>query len=158
MNQYRVTKYDPALRNASGAYPGGEWTSFGDVGTSVSSTDYERLESAYIEAATAFLDESGVTQLAVRGLEHSGRPVSVTEGLFLSPPEWAVEFRAVLRDEYWCRFEAPNGFVHFGHDFYMYVGVHGVCERAIELAGELGLYVEPFVSPYEREHDAPPTR
>lgn len=34
MNEYRVTKYNLAFRDSSGAYTRDEWISFGDIGRS----------------------------------------------------------------------------------------------------------------------------
>jgi hypothetical protein len=59
--------------------------------------------------------------------------------------------RAVLRSEWWCQFEAPGAFLHFGYDYYMYVGVPVPCPQSIALSCDRGLFVEPFVSPYHRE-------
>ncbi|MFQ5548957.1 MAG: RNA-binding protein, partial [Woeseia sp.] len=60
--------------------------------------------------------------------------------------------RDVLRERYWARFEDEQGrFVHFGWDYYMYVGVTCECPRAEEAASKRGLFVEAFRSPYHRE-------
>jgi hypothetical protein len=71
MYQYRVTKYNPVFRDENGRYTSEEWTSFGDVGEIVSVKEYVRVETAYIEAALAFLREAGVVELQIRGLENS---------------------------------------------------------------------------------------
>ena len=79
MKEYRVTKYNPAFRDSSGAYTGKEWISFGDIGRSfdgvkLTAEAYERVEDAYVAAAIAFLCESAVPHLAVRGLENNSAP------------------------------------------------------------------------------------
>lgn len=56
--------------------------------------------------------------------------------------------RRLLREEFWCRLEADEGFVHVGYDFNLYVGVALPCPAAEDLAHGLGLFVEPFTSPY----------
>ena len=35
----------------------------------------------------------------------------------------AGALRDVLREAFWCRFEAADAFIHVGWDYYMYVGV-----------------------------------
>ncbi len=55
--------------------------------------------------------------------------------------------RRILREEFWCRLERSEGFIHFGWDYYMYVGVPHPCPTAEARAAELGLYVEDFASP-----------
>ena len=56
--------------------------------------------------------------------------------------------RRILRQEFWCRLEGSEGFIHFGWDYYMYIGVPHPCPTARARAAELGLYVEEFASPY----------
>jgi hypothetical protein len=154
MHGFRVTKYDPALRTAAGAYGKDEWTSFSDVGRSFSGTtlsreEYLRVESAYVEAAEAFLAEDRAPELRVVGLEIRGARLSVpAEGSHVARGAFAGICRSILRDEFWCKLEADGRFVHFGWDYYMYVGVLHPCEGAISRAKSLGLFVETFESPY----------
>ena len=75
MNEYRVTKYNPAFRDERGAYTGDEWTMFAQIGQTfpgvqLTSAEYERVEDAYVEAALSFLGESGLLSLRVAGLEN----------------------------------------------------------------------------------------
>jgi len=154
MHRFRVSKYDPALRTVSGVYGKDEWTSFSDVGRSFSGTtlsreEYLRVESAYVEAAAAFLAEDRAPELRVVGLEIRGdRPTAPVEGSHVARGAFAGVCQSILRDEFWCKLEADGRFVHFGWDFYMYVGVLNPCERAIVRAKSLGLFVETFESPY----------
>lgn len=46
-----------------------------------------------------------------------------------------------------------GGFVHFGYDYYMYVGVETPCPQAQRLAAQLGLFVEEMRSPYHPESE-----
>ncbi len=154
MNRYRVTKYNPALRTAAGAYLKDEWTSFSDVGRSfdgliLSQDEYLRVESAYVEAASAFLAEDRAPGLRVVGLEiRDDRPSAPVEGSVITQADFPSVCRSVLRREFWCKLEADDRFVHFGWDYYMYVGVVNPCERSILRAEALGLFVEDFESPY----------
>jgi len=111
--------------------------------------DYLRVENAYIEAALCFLHEAGIASLNVRGVENSRNdPGAPSEGVTLTLEELHMPFRDVLRAHYECRFEkAGQGFVHFGDDYHMYIGVNTLCTGAIHNAIELGLFVEDFTSP-----------
>lgn len=60
----------------------------------------------------------------------------------------AGALRDVLREAYWCRFEAADAFIHVGWDYYMYVGLLDPCLDAQQEARRLGLFVETFNSPY----------
>ena len=154
MHEYRVTKYNPRFRKSSGAYTRDEWTSFADIGRSfggVESTraEYERVEDAYVATAAAFLREAEVPQVIVRGFENArGLPVLVADGNALSIEQVPEVLRRVLQEEYWCRLEDADAFVHVGWDYYMYVGVPRPCPAACRQANDLGLYVEDFASPY----------
>jgi hypothetical protein len=149
MNEYRITKYDPRHRDLSGAYLRDEWTSYSDVGRRVPLEEYLATEDRYVETAVAFLRAAGVTSLEARGVEnHRGAAAAPAEGAILAPPEWAIAFRSVLREKWWCRFESDAGFVHFGYDYYMYVGVSRREVVAEHAALSRGLFVEPFASPY----------
>lgn len=152
MFEYRVTKYNPDVRNSGSTYT--EWTSVSDIGRSfrgvpLSADEYQRVESAYIASALEFLRESGVSSLTVSGLEnHSDAPVTFVDGAVLSLEQVETILPRLLREEFWCKLEGPDSFVHVGYDYYMYVGVPVACPTAEQLAATLGLFVEPFQSPY----------
>jgi hypothetical protein len=152
--QVRVTKYNPAFRDAQGAYTRDEWTSSSDIGRTIdgsllTETEYKRTEDAYVRAATEFLSESGVTSLFVAGVESSAGDDSVpTERQQLNLSQIGETIRRLLREEFWCRLESETSFVHIGHDYYMYIAVKSSCPRAELLAEQLGLFVERFESPY----------
>ncbi len=155
MFEYRITKYEPALRDARGAYTRDEWMSFGDIGQTfggqvLSCGEYRRLEDAYVSAALAFLREAEVKALTVEGMEAHGSPPPVAAGDSVGLSEISEIIRRVLREEFWCRLEGAAAFVHIGYDYYMYVGVSGACPEAERLSQRLGLYVEAFRSPYGR--------
>jgi hypothetical protein len=162
--EYRVTKYDPARRDASGAYTRDEWTSVSDLGrafggAALTRAEYERVEDAYAAAALAFLREGGVPGLSVAGLENPfAAKLDLTDGSSLSLERAAHVLRRVLREEFWCRLEGAGGFVHVGYDYYMYVGVPRRCPAAEQAARGLGLFPEQFRSPYHPDEAAEPQR
>ncbi|MGO1070818.1 hypothetical protein [Lysobacter sp. CA199] len=154
MHEYRITKYDPALRDDSGAYLGEAWTSIGDIGRSfdgvvLTEAEYRRVEAAYVDTAVEFLHEAGVAALTVRGLEnHRDAPIAFGEGAALPLEQVGDWLRRMLREQFWCRLESDDAFVHVGYDYYLYVGVAGPCPRALRSAAGRGLFVEAFASPY----------
>ncbi len=157
---FRVTKYDPALRDARGAYTRDEWTVVSDIGQSfggvvLTEAEYRRVKDAYATAIVAFLREAEVPSLAVSGLEnHAAVPLPFAEDSSLGLAEVGEVVRSMLREEFWCRLEAAGAFVHIGWDYYMYVGIPRPCPGAEGLARQLGLFVEPFRSPYcEERHN-----
>jgi hypothetical protein len=157
MNEYRITKFDPLVRDRAGAYTRDEWISVRDIGRSFAGVmltreEYERVECAFVEAAMAFLREAGVSALRVEGLENQrGHVLNFRERDLLPLERIGDVLRRILREEFCCRLEAVGGFVHIGWDFNMYVGVRCPCPAAQARATELGLYVDEFSSPYKEQ-------
>jgi hypothetical protein len=155
--EFRVTKYDPAHRDARGAYTRDEWTAVCDIGRTfngvmLTEAEYQRVEDAYAATAIAFMREAGAPSLTVSGLEnHAGLALPFENGTVLALTEAAEVVRRVLREEFWCRLERAGAFIHLGWDFYMYIGASGPCPCAAALARQLGLFVEPFQSPYHEK-------
>ena len=155
MKEYRVSKYNPQFRGESGAYSRTEWTSVRDIGRTfdgvlLTPQVYERVENAYIHAASAFLREGGLSGMRITGLENSrNQRLDYSNESILGLDQVNDVIRLVLREEFWCRLEADLAFVHFGWDFYMYIGVPHPCPTARTRTSELGLYVEEFESPYK---------
>jgi hypothetical protein len=154
MNEYRVTKYNPVFRDQSDSYTKTEWTSFKDIGRTYSGVlftaeEYERVEGAYVKAAMSFLSESGLSSLRVEALENARKhPLDFHNHTVLPFDQNGKIIRRILREEFWCRLEGSESFIHFGWDYYMYIGVPHPCPTAQLRAAELGLYVEEFASPY----------
>jgi len=153
VNEYRVTKYNPAFRRESDIYTKAEWTSFKDIGRTYSGVpltaeEYERVEEAYVKVALGFLSEGGLSSVRVAGLENLRKqPLDFHNESVLPFDLIGGIIRRILREEFWCRLEGSEGFIHFGWDYYMYVGVPHPCPAAEARAAELGLYVEEFASP-----------
>jgi len=158
MLEFRVTKYDPRFRSPSGAFLAEDWTAMCDIGKAfagevLTEARYLAVEGAYIRTALSFLKEANVAALTATGVENrrhnSGCP---QEGARISNDQAATVLRGLLREEFWCRLEGDSSFIHVGYDYYMYIGVGFRCPLSEDLAGQLGLFVEEFESPYA--HDA----
>lgn len=165
MPSYRVTKYDPAIRNSGHRYD--EWTSRCDIGKSFGGTtfteaEYLRTEGMYIDAVERFMLAAHVGELVVRDLES----FDVTEGLLPAPTEPMIKLlrdlrsgatvagdalqlviRLALREMCWARLECGDRFgVCFGYDYYMYIDVKS--ESFTPPAAPPGIYVEQARNPY----------
>lgn len=153
MKQYRVTKYNPKYRDGDGVYIHDEWTSYSDIGKTVPKSEYERIENAYIESARLFLKEQGISQITVEYLENSQNYIEpdlpLVTGTILNLDELKKVLKGILRERYWAKLSTKNSFLHFGYDYYMYIGVPNEPKRAIKFAESLGLFVEDFPSPYK---------
>jgi hypothetical protein len=154
MLEFRVTKYNPKNRNKKGHYLiTEEWTDFGEVGKNVTLQEYEIVESAYLETAYEFIKEAKISHLKLFGLGNSQNKSPFKEGESISIEQLKPVIKSILRNEYWCRIESDEVFVHVGDDFYMYVGVPSVSEEALVKARARGLFVERWISPYHPEQE-----
>jgi len=164
---WRITKYDPAYRNAAGAYLKDEWTSVSDIGRSfdgesLTVEEYRSVEDAYVSTALSFLSEANLNCLNVTSLETNNvakadaslvegllNAAVVTEGMIVCDGTLDDVCRLVLREVLWCRLESPAGFhIHFGWDYYMYVGSPCASEKSLAYGKQHGLFLEPMASPY----------
>lgn len=143
---WRVTRYDPSRRDERGAYRDDTWTSVSDVGAvfcgeELTLAEYERVEAAYVEAFTAFAEESNVGSLQIRNLECAD---DLKEGAMVSLVEASGIVGRMLREEVICKLETSGDefALHVGFDLYMYVGSAQPCVAAIDRARNLGLFVE----------------
>lgn len=171
MYTWRITRYNPSFREKTGRYKGNEWTSFSDVGKffnkKLTIDDYITVENTYIEAMVAFMDCAKIYSMKVTGLEKRSDQITtelnqdiyseemvnlftvVHESDVLDLGKVKLLARLVLRENLWCKFETKKGmFVHFGYDYYMYIGCVKKCEDAICKTQSSGLFVEKYESPY----------
>lgn len=177
MHQYRVTKYNPANRDESGAYLVDDWTCASDIGRKfqgeeLTTANYLRMEDNYVRAMLRFFDASGLPHLRVTCLENrfadenlaqikASRPdlfdpamvdLMLHEDKEARRTEIGLICRMVLRNIVWCKLEfAGRFFVHFGWDFYMYIGTAPDASGATRQAEANGLFVENLASPHGRE-------
>jgi hypothetical protein len=160
-HQYRITKYNPALRDANGAFKGDDWTACSDVGRTfggvmLTQVDYQRVEDAYAFAVDSLLRAAKVGSLQLRGLENRGSsmlPSFAKPGADLDVAQCAEFARIALREQAWGKLVAPGrAYVHFGYDYYMYMGLPAQCKQVVAAVRQRGLFVEPFRSPYLRQN------
>jgi hypothetical protein len=180
MKQYRITKYDPQQRNDLGHYVVDEWTSIYDMGRKFngvvfSEEDYLITETMYINAIIQFMICSSTDELKLSDVNHyyerdsdfeehckNFRELYSASTMRVFPkiknrssfalPEITDICRLILREDVWGTLKSKTMFVHFGYDYYMYIGVNDNCncERAIEEIEKSGLFVEEFESPYSK--------
>jgi len=151
MLEFRVTKYDPKNRNEAGHYLLDEWTCFSEVGGSVSLEEYEKVEGAYLASAIDFARMWSTEGFTISGLEDHHENTQLVEGQQMTADDVPSVLRSILRNEFWCRLENTDGFIHVGWDYYMYVGVPKVDRSIVTAAQARGLFVEEFISPYHPE-------
>lgn len=167
MPSLRITKYDPRFRNSEGHYLRDDWTSVSDIGSvhagkQVTVQDYKLIEDAYILAVTTLMESLGIECLQLVDYESHGNRADLPDSLTNESRSYAIQFsvenvlqgsdlknllRSVLREQCWCKLQGKHGFyVHFGYDFYMYVGYDDSVECDWQVPEHL--YCEEFKSPY----------
>lgn len=160
-HEYRITKYDPRLRDPDGAYRGEDWTAFSDIGRkfagrTLMKAEYLRVERLYLNALESLLHEAEVPTLQIRDLEAQGLRGAAAKTWsakrLLRRADVKRFATLALRGKLWGRLEAPRrAFVHFGYEYYMYIGTSKNTPNAIAAIEASGLYAEAFRSPYRRE-------
>lgn len=154
MHEYRVTKYDPQYRDKdSGAYLRQEWTSIADVGKTYDGVaftlnDYERAEQRHIRFLGALVAREDAFPLTIEALEDHRPDTPWKESQQISLDQLPALLRDILREECWCRLNATGFFIHFGYEYYLYVGCSHTSEAISALAAEHGLFAETMTSPY----------
>jgi len=165
---WRISKYDPGLRDAQGHFQGDEWTFFAQIGRSFNGKpltykDYVAVESAYVHTIMRFLSDVGLDSLRISGLTAPSttfiarrelqdillRPEDLCDDSVIELDQLADVIRLNLRELTWCRLqEAGRFYLHFGWDYYVYIGSTSPSLVAIRRAEQDGLHVEAKASPY----------
>lgn len=157
MRSWRLTKYDPARRDARGAFLGDDWTSISDIGRTfdgrvLTPEAYARVEQAHVDTVLAFHAACGAPPLRVHDLERTGAvaPPWLVEGALLETAALPDAVRACLREQAWCRLRSDDGacHVHVGYDYYLYLVGNADPAPARAIAERHGLFLEPYPSPY----------
>lgn len=168
--QWRITKYNPAFRDDNGYFTlVEEWTCPSEIGKIINGNEftleeYLRVETAYIDTVIQFLTASNLHSLRIlqcSSLEISSKErqsilyepefdkVQVDIDRIVTMQEIRTICKMVLRNLLFCQFYSKDQFfVHFGWDYYMYIGSNKSSFSAIEFAENSGLFVEPVQSPY----------
>jgi len=169
MFSWKITKYNPKNRDSSGIYlDKDEWTSYSDIGTTIHNNiftyqKYLAIEDAYVPSIILFMECNALEQLHIAGLEKTHTVLqndpnnseemkkvfdAIQNRLAFDQKSIAIVARLVLREKLWCTLQAKDMFVHFGWDYYMYIGSTHMCDKAIAKIKAFGLFVEEYRSPY----------
>ncbi|MBP1999098.1 hypothetical protein J2Z69_000117 [Paenibacillus shirakamiensis] len=165
---WRITKYDPVFRDNEGRFKKEEWTSFSDIGrfyegSQFTITDYLSIESKYINAVTSLMEYMNLFSLKITNVEKYNDSASHNQYISRSMTELLATIKngdhiditnvpdlckLILRNHLWGKLSMSSMFVHFGYDYYMYIGLQKECPLKLNEIRKAGLFVEPFASPY----------
>ena len=150
-NQYRITKYNPIYR-INGIYNRDEWTAISDVGKSYNGKiftfeEYLAVEKSYLSVIENILQELNIKSVRIKQGENIYSKLN--NSVLYSQEDVLLVARGCLREEFWCKLVSKNFFIHFGYDYYMYIGADIEEERMAEIARANGLFSELIQqSPY----------
>ena len=172
LNEYRITKYNPIFRNEDGYYLKDEWTDVSDVGKTfegkmLTEKKYLETEKAYITSVFKMLEISNLNHVRIVGMwpdnlneriievknrwyfESAFESIVIFEDKLIQLNELELVLKLIFRGILSCRLEVCNQFyVHFGYDYYMYIGGKEITETACKEISNSQLFIEPFGSPY----------
>lgn len=175
MFSYRITKFDPKFRNELGHFLNNDWTSISEIGKKfdgkeLTFEDYKQIEDAYVQAIILFMNFLHLNSLTVAYLEkYRKKPLpdiyrtktmlELYKKIFVEQELDKIEVsdaaRLMLHETLWCKLESKDTmFVHFGDDYYMYIGSSQELPDSVKNEIEKsGLFVEEFESPYLDEEE-----
>ena len=171
INCWRITKYNPNNRNKNGNYVKDDWTSVYDIcksfdGIRLTRDSYLLYENAYVNTIAKIMFINRQEIIKVEELEKRDfvyysdlaemNAYNVYKSLknnmaILSQEVELVELivRLILRDIIWCKLIGKTMFIHFGYDYYMYIGSEkSLSDVLLEDIKRDGLFVEVMSSPY----------
>lgn len=167
IKSYRVTKYNPSMRAPNGSFNVDTWTSSSDIGEVYDSReltikDYLTIEDGYVTCIKDLISLTNITKFRISELEdyREGNCAEYRKSFgdnlcdltlkakqIINEIELESIIRLSLREELWCKLETENSFIHFGQDFYCYVGLPLGTDMNVLTVPE-GIYIEEFESPY----------
>tara|TARA_R110000868_G_scaffold179686_1_gene419872 strand:+ start:315 stop:920 length:606 start_codon:yes stop_codon:yes gene_type:complete len=175
MLSYRITKYNPALRNSDGSYlDDSEWTSISDIGkekyNKPTFQEYEYVENAYVKTVQLILNKNDIRSLEIDSLEQyntgqdfinykkSGElnymSVEFESDIKLLKDSTEIDstciekyVRLILREVIWMKLISEDFELSFGYDYYMYIKCPDLTPEMIIAIEQLGLFVEPGIEP-----------
>ena len=146
MFQYRVSKYNPELRDENQAYAKEEWTSYSDIGKEfsdgvLSEKEYLKVEKEYIDFIYELFNEFKIEKIKILKQEPKN---------FLKKTSYDVDDKLLytiiqknIREEFWCKFKVEKFEFYMGYDFYLHIDFTNDTEKLLEqLAKKHSLFLE----------------
>ncbi|MEI6729472.1 MAG: hypothetical protein WCK98_07585 [bacterium] len=149
---YRVTKYDPKKRREDGAYlDQTEWTEFNELkNPNYNFKDYLLTENAYIYAIYYFIELNKETdfQLFTKIVKNK---LTKNSKIFTDKISLEYYIKKIFRENFGAKIRCNNMCVHFGWDYYMYIGSNNKCDISELDFGGVKIYIEKIkTSPYTK--------
>ena len=174
MLNYRISKYNPSNSYENYHFYNDEWSSFQDVGEKMDSVvltldEYKKVETAYIDTIIDLMDSNGISNLTINEIVKNKQDIELKiedeisanevealykelrNGLTIEKDTIEKVCRLILRGYLWCKLEyKKNFYLHFGYDYYMYVGFPNCDSGIMSEVRNRGLYFNEMKSPYRK--------
>lgn len=152
MKEYRISKYNPKNR-VNDKYSIYEWTSMSDIGKTfdtglLSYIQYKKVELAYINCCIDIINQAGILELAVCNAEYYDKNIGFSK-IVSRENDIREIIMCCLQEKCWVKLEAKNFFIHFGYDYYMYVGTNLPEPLIGDISHKYALFCEEIPSPYK---------
>ncbi len=151
MMYYRISKYNPVHRE-KGRYLKDEWTDYSDIGSifegrTLTKEEYLLTELNYIRCIIEILEAVGLNSLYIVDMEEY-EPTKWHNRQKLSTNDFPHILKDCLRNICWCKLIHGNAYIHFGYDYYVYVGVNLQFDILTQICNKHNLFCEKKSSPY----------
>lgn len=151
MNCFRISKYNPIYRK-QGSYMKDEWTSISDIGKLFNgkiftSEEYKAIESSYISCIHTIILEANIKKCTIKNFENYSETAWENNQIIYGN-QIVLFIIDCLRENCWGKLQGSNFYIHFGYDYYVYIGTLLDLGQIISITSKNGLFCENMVSPY----------
>lgn len=115
-----------------------------------------RFLHRHIDCCIELIDTAQISSLNIEQAEYYAENIHFPPSIS-HPKAIRQVITACLREQCWLKITSEDFFIHFGYDYYMYIGSVLPSERVATIAAKYGLYCELYPSPY-RQWQYPNTR
>ena len=146
MFQYRVSKYNPKMRDDNQSYTKDEWTSFSDIGKEfpcgrLTEKEYLEVEKNYINFIYELFNVSNIKNIKIIKQE----PENIFKKTFFDiEDDWLyIIIQQNIREKFWCKLKSELFEIYMGYDLYLHIDCMNDVEKVLErLAKKHDLYIE----------------
>ena len=173
MKNFRITKYNLKKRDKQDRYLVNDWTSISDLFKKYKYEDavkiYKDVEDKFIEVYTSIFSENKIEKMIINSLalylddEDADYIEKRSFDLNLNDLSWLTDkseisgkqiedvLKLLLRGLIWCKLDWEIVYLHYGDDYYTYIGGVEISDELINNAKKSNIYIEICDSPCTSE-------
>lgn len=152
MYMYRIAKYNLSGYE-NGVFTRDDWTDYSDIGQVfngelLTEETYLMVENQYIKVAQCLFANTCQEEISIVNLQKYQSDLPWVNNQAVGKTQLTEIMRDCFRNKCWCRLHAEDFYIHFGYDFYMYVGCALSHNEVLKICTENRLYAVEQASPY----------